>query len=88
MILKCSRVTAPDAWEGPRKTLFFKIEWGKSGRFIGPDAMPPFEGNEGWVEVLPPMTRPKVLRQVAEGAGVRDATLEEEAVIHAWRRKR
>jgi hypothetical protein len=50
--------------EAGGETLFFKLDIGRLGKFVRPANMPPFEGEEGYVEVEGPNTRLTVLRQV------------------------
>ena len=33
------------------RTLYFKADVGRLGRFLGPDEVPQFEGDEAWFEI-------------------------------------
>lgn len=83
--VRCERHTCREG-DGPERVLFYKLDIGRLGRFFGPEAMPPFEGVSGFVEVLGPNTRLTVLRQVEAGAPTREATDEERRAIHAYRK--
>jgi hypothetical protein len=52
-------------------TLFFKVDIGRSGRFLSPHQVPEFEGEEAWFECEKVRGRIVVLRQVETPVGAR-----------------
>jgi hypothetical protein len=85
-IVRCQRFTVIER-DGVESLLFFKLEIGRSGRFVNPPDMPQFEGKDGWVEILGPGTRFTVLRQVESPlVKTREATEAESKAIFAYRK--
>jgi hypothetical protein len=86
-IIKCTGHTVREL-DGSERVLHYKLEIGRLGQFFAPPEMPPFEGRTGFVDVIGPNTRIKVLRQCDERTPTRDATPEEHKAIYTWRRAR
>lgn len=84
-IVRCERHTCHEG-DGSERVLFYKLDIGRLGRFFGPEAMPPFEGGSGFVEVMGPNTRLTVLRQVEAHTPTREATEDERRAIYAYRK--
>ena len=84
-VVRCDRHTCREG-DGSERVLFYKLDIGRLGRFFGPEAMPPFEGESGFVEVLGPSTRLEVLRQVEARDPTREATEDERRAISAYRK--
>jgi len=83
-IIRRQRFSVHDR-DGSSRTLFFKLEIGRLGRFFEPHTLPHFKGDDGFVEVLGPNTRIQILRQVEAGHPSRDATEAERRAIFAGR---